>query len=335
MTCRRLLLASLAVLALPLPSAGDEPAVPGPKPEWALAIHGGAGTIPRDAPAASIAARRAGLRAALELGRERLARGDAALDVVEAVVRLLEDDPSFNAGKGAVFNEEGRHELDAAIMDGATLRAGAVAALTTVRHPITLARRVFERTPHVLLVGAGAESFADETEVERVANEWFDTAHRREAWERASGRFGTVGAVALDRDGRLAAATSTGGLTNKRWGRIGDVPILGAGTWADDRVAISCTGKGEEFIRHAVASQVALRMRFAGESLAEATRSVLFDELPEAAGGLIAVAADGSIALPFSTSGMYRGAADSAGRFELGIWRELDGTAGAADPQGD
>jgi len=319
-----LALAALAIVA-PLVAAragGEEPAPA--RPDWVLVVHGGAGTIPRDAPAETIAARREGLRAALDLGRKRLANGDAALDVVEAVVRVLEDDPGFNAGKGAVFNLEGRHELDAAIMDGATLRAGAVAALTTVRHPISLARLVSEKTPHVLLAGQGAEQFADEVAVERVANEWFDTAHRREAWERANGKFGTVGAVALDRQGRLAAATSTGGLTNKRWGRIGDVPILGAGTYADSRVAVSCTGAGEEFIRHAVASQVSLRLRFAGESLAEATRAVIFDELPAEAGGLIAVAADGSLATTFSSTGMYRATADSRGRYEIGIWDAME-----------
>jgi len=301
-----------------------------PRVAWALAIHGGAGTIPKTLPEEQQRAYFPALESALTLGRDALERGDASLEVIEQVVRLLEDSPLFNAGKGAVFTHDGRHELDAAIMDGATLRAGAVAALTTVRHPISLARLVSERTEHVFLVGAGAESFADDAGVERVANEWFDTPHRREAGEKANGKFGTVGAVALDRRGRLAAATSSGGLTNKRWGRIGDVPILGAGTWADDRVAVSCTGKGEEFIRHAVASQVAQRMRFAGQSLTEATRATIFDELPAEAGGLIAVGADGSIAMTFSTSGMYRAAADSGGRFEVGIWSELDAAPVAA-----
>ena len=296
------------------------PAAPAVAPGWALAIHGGAGTIPRDAPPESVRARSVGLAAALAEGSDRLARGEASLDVVEAVVRRLEDDPNFNAGKGAVFNAAGGHDLDAAIMDGATRRAGAVAGLTTVRHPVSLARLVFERTPHVFLAGPGAEEFADEMGVERVPNEWFSTPERRKAWEKAEGKFGTVGAVALDRSGRLAAATSSGGMTNKRWGRIGDVPIVGAGTYADDRVAISCTGKGEEFIRHAVASQVALLVRHLDLTLAEAARRVVHEVLAPGDGGLVAAGRDGSLALIFNSTGMYRGAADSAGRFEVAIW---------------
>jgi len=298
-------------------------------------IHGGAGTIPRDAPAGEADAHRRSLAAALELGSEILARGGTSLDAVEAVVRLLEDDPLFNAGKGAVFHAEGGHELDASIMDGEDLSCGAVAAVRTVRHPITLARRVMEETAHVLLVGDGAEKFADTQEVERVENSWFDTEHRREQWlerkreaEGASAsdpahRFGTVGAVALDRGGHLAAATSTGGLTNKRFGRVGDSPIIGAGTYADDRTcAVSSTGTGEEFIRFGVARSISARMAYGGEDLETAARAVVEGDLAPDDGGIIAVDAQGRGVWVFTTAGMYRAAADSHGRREIRIWGE-------------
>jgi L-asparaginase / beta-aspartyl-peptidase len=244
------------------------------------------------------------------------------------LVREMEDDPLFTAGRGAVFTAIGTHELDAAIMDGRDLSAGAVAAVSTVRHPITLARLVMTETPHVLLVGEGAERFADQMEVERVENAWFDTADRRAAWERLRAPEGedrdTVGAVARDVHGHLAAATSTGGTTNKRWGRVGDVPILGAGTFADDRTAaLSATGKGEEFIRHGVARAISARMEIAGEPLAEAARVVIHEVLQPEDGGVIGVDRDGTIVFQFNSTGMYRGAADSAGRFEVGIWEEL------------
>ena len=295
---------------------------------WSLAIHGGAGTISRDLPEARRAAYREGLARALAVGAAALEAGEPALAVVERVVREMEDDPLFNAGRGAVFTAEGTHELDAAIMDGRDLSAGAVAAVSTVRHPITLARLVMTETEHVLLVGEGAERFADQMDVERVENSWFDTDDRRAAWERERAKDGddrdTVGAVARDVHGHLAAATSTGGTTNKRWGRVGDVPILGAGTYADDRTAaLSATGKGEEFIRHGVTRAISARMEIAGEPLAEAARVVIHEVLRPEDGGVIGVDRDGAIVFQFNSTGMYRGAADSAGRFEVGIWDEM------------
>lgn len=296
-------------------------------PRWALAIHGGAGTIPRDIPAERAAAYRAALARALATGAAALEAGEPALDVVEEVVRQMEDEPLFNAGRGAVFTAVGTHELDAAIMDGRDLSAGAVAAVRTVKNPISLARLVMTETPHVLLVGEGAEELATEQGVERVENSWFDTPDRRAAWERdrapAEDRD-TVGAAARDVHGHLAAATSTGGTSNKRWGRVGDVPILGAGTYADDRTAaLSATGKGEEFIRHGVTRAISARMELAGETLAEAARALIHEVLRPEDGGVIGVDRNGAIVLDFNSAGMYRGAADSTGRFEVGIWDEM------------
>jgi beta-aspartyl-peptidase (threonine type) len=294
--------------------------------EYAIAIHGGAGKIPRDKPAEEVERFEASLRESLELGRGLLAEGTTALDVVEQVIRRLEDDPLFNAGRGAVFNHEGQHELDASIMDGSTLACGGVAGVTTVRHPITLARHVMQDTRHVLMAGAGAERFADEAGVERVEPAWFSTPRRREALERAlkeereEREHGTVGVVALDREGHLAAGTSTGGLTNKRYGRVGDSPIIGAGTYADDRsCAVSATGRGEEFIRRAIARSIAARVEWDGIEVGTAARE-LIGTLEPGDGGVIVVGRSGEIALIFNTDGMYRGAADSNGRFEVAIW---------------
>jgi beta-aspartyl-peptidase (threonine type) len=301
------------------------------RPEWALAIHGGAGVIPKDMEEGRKREYSDALEAALTLGVESLEAGETALDTVEKIVRSLEDDPKFNAGKGAVYTHDGRHELDAAIMDGRTLNCGSVAAVTTIKHPITLARGVLEHSPHVFLIGEGAEVFATELGVERVTQDYYDTEHRRRQLERAleeereEGPGGdqersTVGAVALDRDGNLAAATSTGGLTNKRFGRVGDVPVIGAGTYANNRTcAISGTGKGEQFIRHTVAHSISAAMEYGGLSLEEAAHHVI-DGLDPGDGGVIGVGHDGSIALVFNSAGMFRGAADSRGRFEVGIW---------------
>ena len=335
-----LIVVGAAACSAPAGTAGKErrtTAPEAPRVEWALAVHGGAGTIARDMPAERRQAYVEALRAALRAGAEALGRGEAALDVCEQIVRSMEDDPLFNAGRGAVFNHEGEHELDAAIMDGRDLSAGAVGAVRTVRHPVTLARRVMEQTDHVLLVADGAEAFADATGVERVENSFFDTDRRREAWERERAKArdetgegepdekGTVGCTARDVRGSLAAATSTGGLTNKRFGRVGDTPIVGAGTYADNRTAaLSGTGEGEEFIRHAVAFSISQRMALLGESLAEAQRAVVHGVLRPEEGGVIGVDSRGEIAWAFNTPGMYRGAADSTGRLEVAIWEELE-----------
>lgn len=315
----------LPVLPILAAAQAPQPAAKADTPKWAIAIHGGAGTIPKDLPEAEKQQYLKSLKAALELGRDVLRQGGASLDAVEKVVRFLEDDPLFNAGKGAVYTHEGTHELDAAIMDGSDLSCGSVAALKTVRHPISLARLVKEKSPHVFMVGEGAEKFADEMKVERVPNSWFDTPKRREQWQEALKKEqkdkDTVGAVALDVHGNLAAATSTGGLTNKRFGRLGDVPVIGAGTYANNRTcAISATGYGEEFIKHTVAHDISALMEYGGLTLQQAADRVIHQKLKPGDGGVIGVARDGSIALVFNSEGMYRGAADSSGRFEVKIW---------------
>ena len=304
---------------------------------FALVIHGGAGVIEREQlSAVEEQAIRADLVAALDAGHAVLAQGGSALDAVEAAVVALEESPRFNAGKGSVYNADGKHELDASLMEGHTRRAGAVAGVETIRNPVTLARAVMEHSSHVMMIGAGAERFADtQAQIERVANHWFDTDTRRaqldleQARERAAATdadnlrgkyFGTVGAVALDTHGNLAAATSTGGMTNKRYGRVGDSPLIGAGTWADQRCAVSGTGWGEFFIRNVVAHDIAARMAYGGASLAAAADAVILQRVPELGGdgGAIAVDSEGNIAMPFSTSGMYRG------------WVKPDGSRGTA-----
>ncbi|MFH1600395.1 MAG: isoaspartyl peptidase/L-asparaginase [Pseudomonadota bacterium] len=322
----RSLLLALA-LAATAPAWAEESPV-------ALVIHGGAGVIERRALSAEEEkAVRADLDRALDAGHALLADGGTALDAVTAAVRVLEESPWFNAGKGAVFNAVGGHELDAAIMEGHTRRAGAVAGVSTVRSPILLARAVMERSPHVMLAGAGAEKFADDhPEIERVAPDWFDTDRRREQLEKARQReqagqaalsvtyFGTVGAVALDKHGHIAAATSTGGMTNKRWGRIGDAPIIGSGTWADAGCGVSGTGWGEFYIRSAAAHDICARVAYRGDSLAAASEEVINGIVPKLGGdgGAIALDARGNIAMPFNTSGMYRG------------WVKPDGSRGTA-----
>jgi L-asparaginase / beta-aspartyl-peptidase len=306
---------------------------------WALAIHGGAGTIPQNTDPAESAAYVKDLEKALELGRKLLEGGASSLDTVEKVVVFLEDSPLFNAGKGAVFTHDGHHELDAAIMDGTSLACGAVAGLRQIRNPINLARLVLERSPHVFMIGAGAEAFAQEQGLAFVKPDYFFTQKRHDQLQEAlrqekdagkvselelpnDRKYSTVGAVALDRQGRLAAATSTGGMTNKRWGRVGDVPVIGAGTYANDRTAaISCSGKGEYFIRHTVAHDVSALIEYRGLSVQAAAEEVVHKKLKVGDGGLIAVGHDGSIALVFNTTGFYRGAADGRGRFEVKIWQ--------------
>lgn len=328
-----LLLAVLAVVACGRqsgPGAPPPPAEP-ERLEYALAIHGGAGVIARTMEVAEQQKYFDELRAALEAGRDQLAAGGASLDVVEAVVRRLEDSPLFNAGKGAVFTHDGGHELDAAIMDGRDLACGSVAGLRTVKNPITLARRVMESSPHVFMVGEGAERFAELMAVERVDQKYFFTERRYQQWQEAlakeaaeaaapKDKHGTVGAVALDRKGNLAAATSTGGTTNKRFGRVGDVPIIGAGTYADNRsCAISATGLGEQFIRHTVARSIAARVELSGMSIEEAAKAVI-GELDPGDGGVIVVDRWGRTALVYNSEGMFRGQTDSTGRVEVRIW---------------
>lgn len=293
---------------------------------WKLVVHGGAGIIEK----ARIApdqegAIRAALDHALASGSDILARGGSALDAVEAAVSELEDDPNFNAGRGAVFTYDGRNELDAAIMDGRDRSAGAVTGATTARHPVSLARAVKEHSPHILLRGRGADEFSREQGLEQVENGWFATPERRRQLDEMKARggsafdvelkYGTVGAVALDSNGHVAAATSTGGLTGKRWGRIGDTPLIGAGTYADDRsAAVSATGSGEYFIRALAAYQVAERVK-AGEPLKAALEATLADVVSlGGSGGMIAVAPGGDMAWSFTTPGMYRAMADKSGR---------------------
>ena len=315
-------------------------------------IHGGAGFVPKDSlSAADVRGYHADLNRALDAGNTILASGGSALDAVSAAVVVLEESPRFNAGKGAVFNAKGGHELDASIMEGHTRRAGAVAGVTTVRNPIKLARAVMEHSPHVMLAGAGAEAFADSRpEIERVANNWFDTEPRRRALEKAQREeaakdeqaakdtqarqpleddaakyFGTVGAVALDRHGHIAAATSTGGMTNKKWGRVGDSPVIGAGTWADERCGVSGTGWGEFYIRNAVAHDICARVAYRGDTLAAAADEVVNKIVPAHGGdgGAIALDRDGNIAMPFNSGSMFRG------------WIKPDGSRGTAIHEGE
>lgn len=303
---------------------------------WTLVIHGGAGTIEPGEDDALAARYRESLGKALDAGTAVLAANGSALDACEAAVRVLEDDELFNAGRGGALTRDGTAELDASIMDGSTLKCGAVTGVTTVRHPVTLARKVMENTRHILFAGAGAERLADQYGVERVENAWFITPRRRQMLEEMlnpkavsaceadvnAARMGTVGAVARDSAGRLAAATSTGGLTGKLPGRVGDSPLIGAGNYANATVAVSCTGTGEQYIRHGVARGVAARMDYAKDTLESATNFFIFTALNKDDGGLIAVDAKGNVATPFSTVGMYRGMADSRGRREVKIWKE-------------
>jgi beta-aspartyl-peptidase (threonine type) len=307
---------------------------------FALALHGGAGTIARTSLTPTLEANyRTALAAALAIGTALLAQGAPALDAVEATVRSLEDCPLFNAGRGAVFTHEGHHEMDAALMDGASRRAGAVAGVRQVQNPIRAARLVMEQTEHVLLAYPGAEELAREHGLPMQPAAYFFTQQRFDQLQDAlaAGRVqldhapspadpnwkkGTVGAVARDLRGHLAAATSTGGMTNKRYSRIGDTPLIGAGTWADERCAISCTGHGEFFIRAVVGYDVACLMEYKGLSLAEACRVVVHDKLAPVGGegGLIAVDAAGNLALPFNSEGMYRASRSAAGEEQIAIY---------------
>jgi beta-aspartyl-peptidase (threonine type) len=282
-----------------------------------LLVHGGAGN-PRsgvdDEPAVHEA-----LRDALLTGYELLAGGGAALDAAEAAVRSLEDCALFNAGRGSVLNAEGYVEMDAAVMDGASRQAGACAGITRVRHPVSLARAILEKTPHVLLVGEGAVRYAADAGLDFEDPDWFVVDRERER----TGEHGTVGAVALDSAGQLAAATSTGGVRGQLHGRVGDTPLIGAGTWADEHVAVSCTGTGEQFIRAAAAHELSARVRHAGDALADAA-AVVVEGLD---GGFIALGRDGTTAMPFNTALMFRGRA-AAGAVQTWIWDDKEESDG-------
>ena len=308
-----------------------------------LAIHGGAGTIERSNMTPEKEREyRSGLERALSAGYEILNRGGSSLDATEAAVRVLEDDPRFNAGRGSVFTCAGTNEMDASIMDGKTLKAGAVGSLKHIKNPVSLARLVMEKSPHLMLDCAGAEAFAKANGIELVNQKYFFTQDRWDALQKIKAaekhrtggvgkilvitdqdRHGTVGAVALDKDGNLAAATSTGGTTNKLPGRIGDTPVIGAGTYANNQTcAVSCTGDGEYFIRAAAAHEVSALMKYRGMTLQDAAQTAL-DSVKQlgGAGGLIAIDRNGDIALPFNTNGMYRGYVDPNGKFVVEIYR--------------
>lgn len=320
-----------AIVALSTAMAADSPPT--------LAIHGGAGIARSELSPEKEKACRAVLEEALRAGHKILADGGASLDAVQAAIIVLEDSPLFNAGRGSVLTSEGTVEMDASVMDGSKPAAGAVACVQGVRNPIRLARLVMERTPHVLLVGTAAENFARECALPFEPAEYFITPEQKEKLRKAkakksaeiregedvTARMGTVGAVALDRQGRLVAGTSTGGLTNKRPGRVGDSPIIGAGNFAENGVcAVSCTGHGESFIRSVVAYDVAARMKYSGRDLATAAREVIHEKLPklDGKGGLIAVDAAGNVTTPFNTPGMFHGWIKADGTIHVAIFEE-------------
>lgn len=317
--------------------------------KYVLVIHGGAGTIlKKNMTPQKEAAYTAGLRDALNAGYKAIQAGKSSLDAVEATIRVLEDNPLFNAGKGAVFTHDGRNEMDAAIMNGKTLEAGSVAGVSTIRNPISAARAVMEKSEHVMMTGRGAEQFAKEAGLEIVDPSYFRTQERWEGLQKAlredsikskldhsyspagklgieniDNKFGTVGAVALDKAGNLAAGTSTGGMTNKKYGRVGDAPIIGAGTYANNNtVAISCTGWGEFFIRCVVAHDLSALMEYKGLTVQEAGKAVI-DKVGKLGGngGLIALDKEGNAALPFNTEGMYRGMVTADGKITIEIYK--------------
>lgn len=346
------LLLALIYLVRPIPGLAEEAAMtqtpPSPEPSAqnsdrsiAIAIHGGAGTLDRASLGPDDDRRiRAALEQAIRAGYAVLEQGGPAVDAVSAAILVLEDAPDFNAGRGAVLTAEGRVELDASIMTGHDLAAGAITGVSGVRHPILAARAVMEHSPHVMLRGRGAELFARQRDLEFMPEEWFITDYRREQLLRIQASpqeqssvdtrfleswFSTVGAVALDRSGNLAAGTSTGGTANKRYGRVGDSPIIGAGTYADNRsCAVSATGHGEYFIRHVVAYAICARMRYAGQSLPDSADSLVNEVLLEAGGegGVIAIDAQGEIAMPFNTPGMYRASIDTDGTLTIAIYND-------------
>ncbi|RZK16905.1 MAG: isoaspartyl peptidase/L-asparaginase [Pedobacter sp.] len=317
--------------------------------KYVMVIHGGAGTIlKKNMTPEKEAAYIAVLTQALQAGYEKIKAGKTSLDAVEATIHVLENDPHFNAGKGAVFTHDGKNELDAAIMDGKTLMAGAVAGVTTVKNPISAARAVMEKSEHVMMVGAGADLFAKDAGLEIVDPKYYWTKERWDGLQQAikedstkavldhgskksellgsknhDYKFGTVGCVALDKAGNLAAGTSTGGMTNKKYGRVGDAPIIGSGTYCNNETAgVSCTGWGEFYIRNVVAKTISDLMEYKGLSVAAASKMAL-DKVGKMGGdgGLIALDKKGNIAMPFNTEGMYRGAITADGKIEVNIYK--------------
>ena len=294
--------------------------------DFAIAIHGGAGTLKRESMSSETEAEyRAKLLEALQKGFDLLENGGSSLDAVVAAIKIMEDSPLFNAGKGAVFTHNGLNELDASIMDGKTLKAGAVGAIRNVKNPIGLARLVMEKTWHVLLIGEGARLFAEEQGVKLVSDEYFFTRRRWDSLQNAlekesekdrseisiesNSYLGTVGAVALDKNGNLAAGTSTGGMTNKLYGRVGDSPLIGAGTYANNKTcAVSATGQGEYFIRGMIAHDISAMMEYTGKGVEESSHEIIMNKLTAmgGTGGIIAIDSEGNISMPFNTSGMYR-----------------------------
>ena len=352
-----------AALALAAPSIAVAEAHDETEPRWSIAIHGGAGTLSPDNMTPERRAQyEAALQEALDAGATILAQGGSAMEAIQAAIIPMEDNPLFNAGRGSVFTWEGRNELDASIMDGSDRSAGAVTGVTTVRNPILLADRVRSDSPHVFLMGEGAEQFAGEQGFEVTPPEWFATEARRRSLERMRAnelsaldvdhKFGTVGAVALDQDGNLAAGTSTGGMTGKRWGRIGDAPVIGAGTYADNRsCAVSATGWGEYFIRVGVAQEICTRLRILkgsnyllmgpGEvpadertAMIQVAADAVMEEVKELGGdgGVILVTPEGHALFSFNTTGMYRGRATSEGLNEVAIFGGEGGTNPSSTP---
>lgn len=342
------LLASTTVACAASPASTH--ASDAPRIEWGLVMHGGAGTITRESMTPEMERQyTATMEAAMRAGHGVLRDGGSSLDAVVATINILEDSPLFNAGKGAVFTAEGTNSLDASIMHGPTLAAGAVAGVTRVRNPIDLARAVMEESPHVMLSGAGAEEFARLRGIELVDPSYFYTEHRWRALEEArraerggsgsdaeetsqagagrsvnASKFGTVGVVALDRNGAISAGTSTGGMTNKKWGRIGDSPVIGAGTYADDDCGISATGWGEYFIRNVVAYDICARAEYLGIPLEESARRMIMEQLeaqePET-GGIVGLDGDGHVVMMFNSPGMYRGWVGADGQPHTAIYR--------------
>lgn len=318
-------LAMAAVMTVGLPNSGQAQER---TDKFTIVIHGGAGTISESMPEAVKAQYYAAMKHALTIGRDVLANGGTSMEAVEKVIRYFETDPKFNAGIGAVFTSAGRHELDAAIMNGATLQCGAVAGVEHVAHPITLAKLVMEKTPHILLAYQGADAFAVKMGMKPVPNSYFDTPERKTEFEKWMERIkkkdhGTVGCVCVDEYGNLAAGTSTGGLTGKMPGRIGDSPLVGDGTYANNQTcAVSGTGIGEEYMRNAVGFNINALMAYKGMSLKDAVHYVIHTLLKPNVGGVIAVDKEGDYAMDFNTTGMFRGVANSSGLFEVKIWKD-------------